>query len=68
MKYRFLIMVLLPVGIAAAQSHELLNWEQCLEKTRLYSPELAKARSALQELEYGVASAGSVFLPQISAS
>ena len=68
MKYRFLIMLLLPVGIAAAQSHELLNWEQCLEKTRLYSPELAKARSALQELEYGVASAGSVFLPQISAS
>ncbi|HEY5622009.1 MAG TPA: TolC family protein [Pontiella sp.] len=68
MTYRYLIIALLSAVTASAQPQELPNWEQCLEKTRLHSPELAKARSALQELEYGVASAGSVFLPQISAS
>lgn len=68
MTYRYLIIALLSAVTASAQPQELPSWEQCLEKTRLHSPELAKARSALQELEYGVASAGSVFLPQISAS
>jgi outer membrane protein TolC len=58
----------MPVCIAQAQTNALLNWEQCLSRTRTLSPDLAAARAAVRELEYGVASASAGFLPQITAS
>jgi outer membrane protein TolC len=45
-----------------------LTWDECLELTRVQQPDLISARSAVMELEYGVASASSGFLPGISAS
>lgn len=51
-----------------ASTNDFLTWEQCIELTKAQSPELVAARAAVRELEYGVASASSGFLPQISAS
>jgi outer membrane protein TolC len=67
MKKRLLITVLATAGISLAQTNSLLTWEQCLEQTKAYNPALVSARAAVRELEYGVASASSSFLPQISA-
>ena len=53
---------------AAAETNQLLTWEQCLARAENDSPELASARSAVRELEYGVDSASSGFFPQIDAS
>jgi outer membrane protein TolC len=68
MKIPLIAAAVLVVGTAPAQTTNLLTWEQCLAQTENQSPELVSARSAVRELEYGVASASSGFLPQISAS
>ncbi|WP_372807516.1 TolC family protein [Pontiella sp.] len=67
MKKRLLITVLATAGVSLAQTNALLTWEQCLAQTKAYNPALVSARAAVRELEYGVASATSSFLPQISA-
>lgn len=67
MKYRLLAFCLAATGVLYAQTNELLTWEECLALTKANNPDLVAARSAVRELEYGVASAGSGFLPQVSA-
>jgi len=51
-----------------AQTNNVLTWEQCLKNTEAFNPDLISAKAAVRELEYGVASASSGFLPQINAS
>jgi len=51
-----------------AATNELLTWEECLVRAENNSPELAAARAAIRELEFGVASASSGFFPQIATS
>lgn len=68
MKYRLPILALLSVGTAMAQTNHFLNWEQCLEQTKTYNPDLVSARAAVRALEYSVASASAGFLPQVTAS
>jgi outer membrane protein TolC len=59
--------VLIAVSVQA-NTNNVLNWKHCLERTRQNSPDLAAARAAVRELEYGVSSASAGFLPQIDAS
>lgn len=59
---------LLAMGVSFAQTNEFLTWEQCLQLTKAQNPDLVSARSAVKELEYGVASASAGFLPNIDAS
>jgi len=68
MKNSLIAALLIAAGSTLASTNEFLTWEQCLERTKAQSPELISARAAVRELEYGVASASSGFLPQISAS
>ena len=68
MKNRLLAITLLSAGLSLAQTNEYLTWEQCIENTRMYNPDMISARAAVRELEYGVASSSSGFLPQINAS
>ncbi|VGO15828.1 Outer membrane protein TolC [Pontiella desulfatans] len=67
MKKRLIALILVSAGFASAQTNAFLSWEQCLEKTKAYNPDLVSARAAVRELEFGVSSASSGFLPQISA-
>lgn len=68
MKTQLLVFALMSAGIASAQTNGFLSWEACLAQTRANNPDLVSARAAVRELEYGVASASSGFLPQINAS
>jgi outer membrane protein TolC len=68
MKNTLIAAALLLVGSAYAATNDFLTWEQCLELTKSQSPELVAARSAVRELEYGVASASAGFLPEVDAS
>jgi outer membrane protein TolC len=68
MSNRLIAFALLLAAAAGAQTNVFVTWEQCLELTRLHNPDLVSARAAVRELEYGVASASSGFLPQLSAS
>jgi outer membrane protein TolC len=68
MKRSLVILMLLPMCIARAQTNALLNWEQCLNQTKAFSPDLVSTRAAVRELEYGVASASAGFLPQVTAA
>ncbi|MCF7847730.1 MAG: TolC family protein [Kiritimatiellales bacterium] len=69
MKKSLVAVLICSIGLnAIAATNELLTWEECLARAENNSPELAAARAAIRELEYGVASASSGFLPQISAS
>ncbi|MDF7801122.1 TolC family protein [Pontiellaceae bacterium B1224] len=68
MKNRLLMIALLSASAVLAQTNEFLTWEQCLQQTHLHNPDLVAARAAVRALEYGVSSATSVFLPQVSAS
>jgi outer membrane protein TolC len=68
MKIRMLLLSGLMAGIALAQTNDFLTWELCVEQTKAYNPDLVSARAAVRELEYGVASASSGFLPQVNAS
>ncbi len=68
MKNKFIVIVLASACSALAQTNDFLTWELCLDRTKAQSHELVSARAAIRELEYGVASASSGFLPQISAS
>lgn len=68
MKNSLIVAFLLLAGSALASTNDFLTWEQCLDGAKSKSPELTKARSAVRELEYGVASASSGFLPQVNAS
>ncbi|MEI6893015.1 MAG: TolC family protein [Pontiella sp.] len=68
MKNKLWVLALLATTSSFAQTNAMLTWEQCLEKTRFYNPDLISARAAVKELEYGVSSASSGFLPQVSAS
>lgn len=68
MKYRLFISALVYAGTLLGQTNHFLSWEQCLQQTRLHNPDLVSARAAVRELEYGVASASSGFLPQLTAS
>lgn len=68
MKNGFLMIALLSASAVLAQTNDLLTWEVCLEKTRFYNPDLVSARAAVKELQYGVTSSSSSFLPQIDAS
>ncbi|MDF7824431.1 TolC family protein [Pontiellaceae bacterium B12227] len=65
MKKKLLTATLLSVSAVLAQTNDFLTWEACLEKTRTYNPDLVSARAAVRELEFGIASASSGFLPQI---
>lgn len=51
-----------------AQTNSILTWEQCLEQTERYNPDLISAKAAVRELQHKVVSASSDFLPQINAS
>lgn len=68
MKTRLLLLTLVLAAIASAQTNEFLSWEDCLAQTRAHNPDMVSARAAVRELEFGVASASSGFLPQINAS
>ncbi len=68
MKHGLIAAALGVAGSVLASTNNLLTWEQCMEQARANSPELVSARAAVRELEYGVASAGAGFLPQVSAS
>jgi len=68
MKNSLIAAFLLPAGLALATTNDFLTWEQCLGRTKSQSPELVASRAAVRELEYGVASASSGFLPQVNAS
>jgi len=68
MKNKFISIALASACSALAQTNDFLTWELCLDRTKAQSPELVSARAAIRELEYGVASASSGFLPQINAS
>lgn len=68
LKHRCLTAALLLGGSLAAQTNQLLNWEQCLERTASLNPDLISAKAAVRELEHQVASASSGFFPQVSAS
>lgn len=66
---RFILLTAVWVAMGAlGQTNTFLTWEQCLEKTKFYNPDLVAARAAVKELQYGVTSSSSSFLPQISAS
>ena len=67
---RFLIVsaVFMAVISVAVETNSPLTWEVCLRRAETDSPELASARAAIRELEYGVDSATAGFLPQIDAS
>ncbi|VGO19961.1 TolC family protein [Pontiella sulfatireligans] len=62
------VFIFLAVGLAQASTNDFLTWEECLGRTKSYSPELMSARAAVRELEYGVSSASSGFLPSVTAS
>jgi len=68
MKNNLMVIALLLAGSTLASTNEFLVWEQCLLQTKVQSPELISARAVVRELEYGVASASSGFLPQIDIS
>jgi outer membrane protein TolC len=68
MKKSILITTLLSVSGVFAQTNTFLTWDDCLVKTKTYNPDLVSARAAVRELEYGLSSASSGFLPDISAS
>jgi outer membrane protein TolC len=68
MKNRLIASILVAAGAAFAQTNHFLTWEQCLATTRLQNPDLVSARAAVRELEFGLASASSGFLPQVSGS
>lgn len=68
MKNLCLATVLLAGTPLWAQTNEVLTWEQCLEHTQTFNPNLISAKAAVRELEYEVASASSGFFPQIDAS
>ena len=68
MKNRLIAISIFVAGTILAQTNHFLSWEQCLDTTRLKNPDLVSARAAVRELEFGLASASSGFLPQISAS
>lgn len=68
MKKRLLLLAFAAATGSFAQTNIMLNWEQCLEKTRTYNPDLVSARAAIRELEYGVSSANGSFLPTVTAS
>jgi outer membrane protein TolC len=68
MKIFLFLTAMLSASGLLAQTNQLLTWEQCLQQTQAYNPDLVSARAAVRALEFGVASATSVFLPQVSAS
>ncbi len=72
MNIRLLAAAILPIAFALpsarAQTNGYLDWVQCLAQAGASNPDLVSARSAVRELEYGVASASSGFLPQLDAS
>ncbi len=68
MKKSLFTAALFSAGLSIASTNDFLTWEQCLERTKAQSPELAVARSAVRSLEYSVASASAGFLPSLSAS
>ena len=68
MKKKLVIVTLLLVSAALAQTNEILTWQQCLDSSWMFNPVLAQGRSAIRELEYGVGSSTANFYPQISAS
>ena len=65
MKNTLLIAAFLSASAALAQTNSFLSWEDCLARTKAYNPDLVSARAAVRELEFGVASASSGFLPQV---
>lgn len=68
MKNKLLLATLLSVSGVLAQSNVVLGWEECLVKTKTYNPDLVSARAAVRELEFGLTSASSGFLPTVTAS
>lgn len=68
MRIRYLLFCCMLAGAASAQTNDFITWQQCLDRTKAYNPDLVSARAAVRELEYGVASASAGFLPQINAS
>lgn len=68
MKTKLLLATLLSVSGVLAQSNVVLGWEECLVKTKTYNPDLVSARAAVRELEFGLTSASSGFLPTVTAS
>jgi outer membrane protein TolC len=68
MKNRLVSITLLSACASLAQTNQFMTWEQCLEKTKAHNPDLVSARAAVRELEFGVASASSGFLPQLDVS
>lgn len=67
MKRVLCVLFLIVGGWSRAQTNEMLSWEQCLQITEAKSPELAKARSAVRELEFSAVSASAGFYPHVSA-
>ncbi|MDZ8118925.1 TolC family protein [Pontiella agarivorans] len=67
MKKIWILTAMLAAAGTYGQTNTLLTWEQCLEKAKAHNPDLVSARAAIRELEYGVTSASSGFLPSISA-
>ncbi|MDF7807792.1 TolC family protein [Pontiellaceae bacterium B12219] len=68
MKNSLFLTALLSASGLLAQTNQILTWEQCLQQTHAHNPDLVSARAAVRALEFGVSSATSVFLPQVSAS
>jgi outer membrane protein TolC len=68
MKIQMIAIALMTATISWSHGNPVLTWEQCIEKARVYNPDLVSARSALRELEYEVTSASAGFLPSVSAS
>lgn len=68
MKNGLLIVALMSASAVLAQTNEFLTWEACLVQTKVNNPDLISARAAIRELEYGLSSASSGFLPQVNAS
>ena len=62
------LMILAAGWCAAAETNSPITWAECLRRAHGGSPELASARAAIRELEYGVDSATASFLPQVDAS
>ena len=69
MKKALIALMCIAAGVCSAvETNSLLTWEECLRRAAADSPELASARAAIRELEFGVDSATAGFLPQVDAS
>jgi len=68
MKNLYLAAALLAGTPLWAQTNNVLTWEQCLNHTETFNPDLISAKASVRKLEYKVASASSEFFPQINAS